>query len=155
VADRLVARRPELYYGHAEQGMILLAGGDARGASEALQRAVARAPHLAEAHYNLGMARAEAGDSAGAVGALTHALRLGLGDEVTRLMVHYQLYRAYESLGLGEEAAAESRWLRRHRGALRRWRQALAADVALPRERRRRDEQILAAIEAVIKGQES
>lgn len=149
VADRLVARRPELYYGHAEQGLILLAAGDAGAASEALARAVARAPHLAEGHYNLGMARAEAGDAAGAAEALERALRLGLSDEATRLIAHYQLYRAYGDLDMAPEAAAEARWLHRRRGALRRWRAALAADLAAPRARRGRDEALIAAIERV------
>jgi Tfp pilus assembly protein PilF len=152
VADRLVARRPELYYGHAEQGLILLASGDAGAACEALERAVARAPHLAEGHYNLGMARAEAGDAAGAAQALERALRLGLPDEVTRLIAHYQLHRAYQNLNLPAEADAEARWLRRQGGTLRRWREAVAADTAAPWSRRRRDEAMIAAIGRVVAG---
>lgn len=152
VADRLVAWRPELYYGHAEQGLALLAAGDAGAACVALERAAERAPHLAEGHYNLGMARAEAGDAAGAVEALERALRLGLSDEVTRLIARYQLLRAYADLGMALEADAEARWLRRHRGTVRRWRAALAADLAMPPSRRRRDEALIAAIEGVLDG---
>jgi len=152
LADRLVAQRPELYYGHAEQGLIQLASGDAGAACEALERAVERAPHLAEGHYNLGMARVEAGDAAGAARALEDALRLGLPDEVTRLIAHYHLHRAYQDLNLPAEADAEERWLRRQGGTLRRWREAVAADIAAPRSRRRRDEAMIAAIEHTVSG---
>jgi len=153
VADRLVAWRPDLYYGHAEQGLTLLAAGDAATACEALERAVERAPRLAEAHYNLGMARAEAGDAAGAVEALECALRLGLSDEVTHLIARYQLYRAYSDAGLAREAADMVRWLRRRRGAVRRWRETVAADLSAPRARRRRDEAMIADIERAIAGE--
>lgn len=153
-AGRLVAQRPELYYGHAEEGLSLLALGEAGAACEALERAVARAPYLAEGHYNLGMARGEAGDAAGAVEALERALRLGLSDEATRLIAHYQLHRGYADLGLAREAAAEARWLRRRRGSLRRWREATAADLSAPRARRRRDEELIAAIERVVVGED-
>jgi tetratricopeptide (TPR) repeat protein len=153
VADRLVAHRPELYYGHAEQGLILLAAGEAGAARQAFERAVARAPHLAEGHYNLGMARSEAGDAAGAVEALERALRLGLPDDVTRLIARFQLYRAYERLGLSGEAAAEARWLRRQRGTLRRWREALGAELTIPQSRRQRDEEMMTAIEHALAGE--
>lgn len=146
-AERLVAWRPELYYGHAEQGLTLLAAGEPRAACEALERAVACAPRLAEGHYNLGVARAESGDAAGAVEALERALRLGLSDEVTRLIARYHLHRAYAGAGMAEEAADEARRLRRQRGTWRRWRAALAADMAAPRARRRYDEELIAAIE--------
>lgn len=150
VADRLVAWRPDLYYGHAEQGLILLAAGEARAAGVALERAVACAPQLAEGHYNLGMARAEAGDAAGAVCALERALRLGLRDEVTRLIARYHLARAYAALGMAREAAAETRWLRRQWRVVRRWREALAAE-RVPPGGHRRTEELITAIAGVVR----
>jgi len=145
-ADRLVALRPDLYYGYAERGLTLLTSGEAVEAAGALEQATARAPWLAEGHYNLGMARAEAGDPTGATEALERALRLGLTDEVTRLLARYRLSQAYRRLGLAREAAAEERWLRRQHATIRRWRQALASDAAHSVSRRD-DRAALAEIE--------
>jgi len=145
-ADRLVALRPDLYYGYAERGLTLLTSGETVEAVGALEQATARAPWLAEGHYNLGMARAEAGDPTGATEALERALRLGLTDEVTRLLARYRLSQAYRRLGLAREAAAEERWLRRQHATIRRWRQALASDAAHSVSRRD-DRAALAEIE--------
>jgi tetratricopeptide (TPR) repeat protein len=124
-AHRLIALRPAFYYGHVELGLTLLAAQRPAEARVPLERAAALAPNLAEARFNLGLACAEAEDHQGAVAALRASLRLGLCDEVTRLMAHYYLSLALRALGHQAEAQGEIAALRAQRGALKRWQREL------------------------------
>jgi tetratricopeptide (TPR) repeat protein len=101
-----------------------------------LRRAAEIAPNLAEAHFNLGLAMVESHQQEPAIAALTRALRLGLPDEVTRLIARYHLFVALRASGQAERAAAELRLLRRQAGTLRRWRQAAAEGQVSADERR-------------------
>ncbi len=129
-AQRAVALRPRLYYGHAELGQAELAQGRPREAVATLERAAACAPYLGEAHLELGLARLALPDPAGAAPALAQALHLGLRDPIHALMARYRLWRALQGLGLAAEAEREERRLRRLRGLLRDW-QPLPDEVAL------------------------
>lgn len=120
--DRLIALRPELYFGHAERGLTLLATGATVEGLEALEKAVAIAPNLSQAHFNLGVARAEVGEAAGALPALARALRLGLRDDVARMIARHHLVCVLVSLGHQQRARKEWRRLRRQRRTLRQWR---------------------------------
>lgn len=122
---RLIALCPDLYYGHAELGLTLLAQGKATEARAPLERASRIAPYLAEAYFNLGLACAEAGDCEGAIVPLSRALRLGLRDKVAELIARYQLFTALDTLGHGDRARAELRRLRRRKEVLRNWRNEL------------------------------
>jgi tetratricopeptide (TPR) repeat protein len=147
--ERLIALRPDLYHGYAEQGLTLLAQGQPGRASEPLARAAEAAPHLAIAHFNLGMAYAEAKQPEPAARALSRALRLGLRDEVTQLIARYQLHGALQALGHTQAAARELARLRRSRGVIRRWRMSLPEGPAF-RVQREHDLALSAAIERLI-----
>ena len=153
-AERLIDLRPDLYFGHAELGLTLVAEGRAPEARPALERAVALAPGLAEAHHNLGMACAELFDHQAAVASLSHALRLGLRDEVAEVIARYRLSEAFAALGHVDRAHAEGRRLRRRRGVLRRWREELAAMPSGQSPRRPsgriREAELIATIERAI-----
>ncbi|MBN1402651.1 MAG: hypothetical protein JXA74_17555 [Anaerolineae bacterium] len=148
-SERLIALRPDLYHGYAEQGLTLLAQGQPGRASEPLARAAQIAARLAEAHFNLGMAYAEAQQAEPAAKALSQALRLGLRDEVTQLIARYYLHGALQNLGQGQAAARELRRLRRSRGVIRRWRTSLPEGAAF-RAQRERDLALSAAIERLV-----
>jgi Tfp pilus assembly protein PilF len=144
--DRLIALRPELYYGHAERGMALAARGQERESLRALERAAQSAPHLAQAHFNLGVARAEARDYEAALVSLARAMRLGLPDDVTRMMARYYLLHAFLHLGQERRALQEWRRLRRQRGTLRAWR-SNDSDAWLPNMRRHKPSSLAVEIE--------
>ena len=145
-AKRLISLRPDLYYGHAELGLSLLADGRPQEALGPLRTACATAPHLAVAQYNLGMACVEVADKEGALSAFARALSLGMGDEVAEIGARYHVYRALEALGESRRAQVELRHLRRLAGARKRWRQELA-EGDMSATDRRRGRALLAAIE--------
>jgi tetratricopeptide (TPR) repeat protein len=135
-AEALAEMLPDGYYGHAELGLTLLEMAKPQRAIAPLRRAAEIAPNLAEAHFNLGLAMVESHQQEPAIAALTRALRLGLPDEVTRLIARYHLFVALRASGQAERAAAELRLLRRQAGTLRRWRQAAAEGQVSADERR-------------------
>ncbi len=148
-AQRLIAMRPDLYYGYAELGLTLLEEGHPSAAREPLRCATEVAPGLAEGHFNLGLACAEAEDQTGAVAALSQALRLGLRDDVTHVMARYFLYQALVALGRHIEARTELGRLRRRAGVVRRWREDLQASGVTTAEQRR-EQSLVSAIERLI-----
>lgn len=148
-AEKLIALRPDLYYGYAELGLTLLEDGQPQRANEPLSRATELAPALAEGHLNLGLARLEAQDHRGAIVALSQALRLGLADPVARLMAHHGLYVAFQAIGNKEQTQREWQRLRRERGILKRWRNDLAARPGSAASRRK-EQALLATIERSI-----
>jgi predicted Zn-dependent protease len=125
-ARQLVAQHPEIYHGHAEMGLTLLAEDEAKAARQALERAVAIAPNLAEGHFNLGMACAESDDPVCAIEHLARALRQGLHDDVAELLARYFLMRSFAALGLDARAQRERRRLLRRGAVLRAWQAELA-----------------------------
>ncbi|MBM3187314.1 MAG: hypothetical protein FJZ90_01160 [Chloroflexi bacterium] len=120
--ERLIAMRPELYFGYAELGLTLLAADKPAEARRVLQKAAETAPRLPQAHFNLGMAYVQLGEQASALDALSCALRLGLRDQVAQVIARYHLMNAFVSLGYSRQARTEWRRLRRARGVLARWR---------------------------------
>jgi tetratricopeptide (TPR) repeat protein len=145
-AEKLIALRPDLYYGFAELGLTLLEDGQPLRACEPLSRATELAPALPEAHLNLGLARLEVEEHRGAIASLGQALRLGLDDPVARIMARYGLLVSFQALGDQEQAAREWRRLRRRRGVLRRWRRELAERPGSSKNRGK-EQAFLAAIE--------
>ncbi|MBC7234527.1 MAG: tetratricopeptide repeat protein [Chloroflexi bacterium] len=170
-ARALIERRPDLYYGYAEEGLTLLDLGRPLEARQALERAVQVAPGLAEAHYNLGMACAvtggsEAGSSKAAQAhadeirrdaarcALDHlgqALRQGLHDDVAELIARYYVRESFLALDQPERAARELSRLRRRAAVLRAWQAELAE---APWHLARRERQLAEAIARLIAGDE-
>ncbi len=118
---RLIDLCPKLYYGHAELGMTLLKKAEARRAIAPLERALEIAPYLPQAQFALGMAQAQGDDPEGAIDALSRALRMGLRNEVRRLLARYYLYKSLTEGGYAERAQRERRRLRWHKRTLRRW----------------------------------
>ena len=143
-ARQLVAQRPELYHGHAEMGLTLLAEDKAKAARQALERAVAIAPNLAEGRFNLGMACAESGDPICAIEHLAQALRQGLHDDVAELLARYFLMLSFATLGFDARAQRERRRLRRRRAVLRAWQAELAEKPGRAASRNQRLAQAIA-----------
>ncbi len=150
-SQRLIALRPDLYYGHAEHGLAFLAEGRPDEALAPLQRATQVAPDLPEGHFNLGMAYIEAREYAQAITALSRALRLGLRDSIAELIARYQLAVAFKALGNDQQARRELHWLRRHGRILDRWRSELS-EGSLALAERRKEHALVSAIEHAIKG---
>lgn len=149
-SQRLITLRPDLYYGHAEQGLVFLAEGRPDEALAPLQRATQVAPDLPEGHFNLGMAYIEAHKYDQAIAALSRALRLGLRDAIAELIARYQLTVAFKALGNDQQAGRELRWLRRHGHTLDRWRNELS-EGSLSLAERRKEHALVSAIERAIK----
>jgi len=136
-ADRMVALRPDLCFGHVQRGSLLMALNRPSEALDALEEAVTRAPRMAQTHLHLGVARAEVGsEKTLAAQALARALRLGLREDVARLIARYYLYELFLGLEQPERARVEYRRLRMARGTLKQWR-AATGELALPLGRRR------------------
>ena len=136
-ADRMVALRPDLCFGHIQRGSLLMALNRPDEALDALQEAVRRAPRVAQTHLHLGVARAEVGSEKPlAAQALARALHLGLREDVARLIARYYLYKLFLDLHQPDRARREWRRLRLARGTLKQWR-AATGDLALPLGRRR------------------
>jgi len=148
-AERLIALRPDLYYGHAEMGLTLLEDGQSPRACESLSLAAGLAPGLAEGHLNLGLARVEAQEYHGAVQSLAQALRMGLSDSVVQVMARYGLVVSFQALGDQQQAAREWRRLRRLRGVLKGWRRELTERPG-PARSHRKELAMLAAVERAI-----
>ena len=139
-ADRMVMLRPDLCFGHLECGAARIALGRTKDGLSALEEATRIAPCLAQAHLYLGVARAEAGDKHVdpllAAESLSRALRLGLREDVARLIARYYLIGLFQKLDAPERARREWRRLSRGRGTLKQWR-AAAGELALPLSPRR------------------
>jgi len=136
-ADRMVALRPDLCFGHLQRGALLMALNRPSEALDALEEAVRRAPRMAQTHLHLGVARAELGNEKPlAAQALARALRLGLREDVARLIARYYLYELFRDLDQADRARRQWRRLRMARGTLRQWR-AATGDLMLPLGRRR------------------
>ena len=145
-AEKLIALRPDLYYGYAELGLTLLEDGQPERADEPLRRATELAPALPEGYLNLGLARLEAQDHGGAIESLSQALRLGLADPVARVMARHGLLVSFQATGNKEQAQREWQRLRRERGVLKRWRNDLATRPGSAASRRK-EQALLAAVE--------
>jgi len=148
-AERLIALRPDLYYGYAEMGLTFLEDGQPLCASEPLRRATELAPALPEGYLNLGLARLEVEDHDGAIEALGQALRLGLADPMSELMARHGLMVSFQATGNRELAHREWQRLRRQRGVLGRWRRDLAGRPGSAVSRRK-EQALLATIERAI-----